>query len=122
MSQTRYLDLDAIPDEFAFTVKLNGKEHRVEASSVDDFIANARLIQSLGVSADPAEEMEGSIKILMRALPTADEGELRKLKLYQLDAIREFVMKANGELPDTGDVAADEDAEGNVAPVGSSKK
>lgn len=108
-----YLDLDAIESPVDFTVKLNGKEHRVVETSVSDFIATARAIESLSVGASVEQELEVSLSIIQRTLPSIPEDELRKLKLSQLHKIRDFVMTANGEKAEEVKPAA-EGSEGNA--------
>ncbi|MBX5130826.1 hypothetical protein HJB53_30510 [Rhizobium lentis] len=92
-----YLDLDAVESPVDFTVKLNGVEHKVVETSVSDFIATARAIEKLGVGASVEQELETSLSIIQRTLPSIPEAELRALKLSQLHKIRDFVMTANGE-------------------------
>ncbi|TDW20403.1 hypothetical protein EV128_12533 [Rhizobium azibense] len=108
-----YLDLDAIESPVDFTIKLNGKEHKVVETNVSDFIATARAIESLSVGASVEKELEVSLSIIQRTLPTIPEEELRKLKLSQLHKIRDFVMTANGEKAEEVKPAG-EGAEGNA--------
>jgi hypothetical protein len=112
----KYLDLDAVSEKFEFTVKLNGVEHVVRQSTIEDFVENAKLLEVLGPGASIPDELEVTLKILARAVPTAKEEDLRKLTFAQLDAIRDFVMTANGEKVSKDDLG--EDAEGNEAKVG----
>lgn len=94
---TNYLDLDSVEADIDFTVKLNGKEHRVRESSVSDFLANVRAIESLAVGASVEKEYGVIIGIIQRALPTVPEEELQALRLTQLHKIRDYVMTVNGE-------------------------
>jgi hypothetical protein len=116
MSNINYLDLDSVASSVDFTIKLGGVEHKVEESSVDDFIANAKAVEALALTASPVDELNLILGILGRALPTCNEAQLRKLKLNQLHKIREFVMTANGEKGEeaaAGEATASEDASGN---------
>jgi hypothetical protein len=113
MSNTKYLDLDAVSGKVDFTVKLGGVEHRVKESSIQDFIDNATMLEGLALQATVKEELEVTIKIIQRALPTASEADLRNLSFTQLDAIRNFVMTANGEKAEEEKVGG-APAEGNV--------
>ncbi|OCP21897.1 MULTISPECIES: hypothetical protein [unclassified Ensifer] len=94
---TTYLDLDSVEADIDFTVKLNGKDHKVKESSVSDFLANVRAIESLAVGASVEKEYEVIIGIIQRALPTVSAQELQGLRLTQLHKIRDYVMTANGE-------------------------
>ncbi|QIG75621.1 hypothetical protein EVC20_050 [Rhizobium phage RHph_Y2_17_1] len=110
-----YLDLDAVESPVNFTVKFKGVEHKVEETSVSDFIATARAIESLSVDASVEKELEVSISIINRCLPTIPVEDLRTLKLSQLQAIKDFVMTANGEKAEEAKPAGDgEGASGNA--------
>jgi len=121
MTKVNFLDLDAVASTVDFTIKIKGVEYKVEESSVDDFIANAKAVENMGMSASPADELELILSVLKRALPSCEEGVLRGLKLSQLNRIREFVMTANGELgeevPKGEAPIGSENPEGNVQPV-----
>ncbi|WP_276122565.1 hypothetical protein [Pararhizobium qamdonense] len=92
-----YLDLDAIDSPVDFTIKLNGKEHKVVETSVSGFIKTARAIEELSVNASVEKELEVSLSIIQRTLPTIPKEELEGLTLTQLNKIKDFVMTANGE-------------------------
>lgn len=95
---TKFLDLDAVAPSVDFTLKLNGKEHPLKVASVDTFIKNMRELEALPVNASPIEEMEMTIKIILRAFPTLTEKEVRGLNLDQVRAISQFAREANGEI------------------------
>jgi hypothetical protein len=114
MSDPIYLDLDAIESPVDFTIKLNGKEHKVVETSVSDFIATARALEGLALGASVEKELEVTLSIIQRTLPSVPETELRGLKLTQLHKIRDFVMTANGDKAEqTAPAAAGETASGN---------
>ncbi len=110
-----YLDLDAIESPVDFTVKLNGVEHKIVETCVADFIATARALEALSLNASVEKEIEVSLSIIQRTLPTIPADELRALKLSQLSKIRDFVMTANGEKAEEVKPGAEgEGAEGNA--------
>lgn len=109
--QTKLLDLDSISSNVDFALKLNGKEHKLVEPSVETFINNLKDVQSLALQADPAEELELSIKMIRRSFPTIPEKELRGLKLSQINAIADFARSSSGQVVE--EVAATPDAEGN---------
>ncbi|AGC36055.1 hypothetical protein B7L88_gp011 [Rhizobium phage RHEph10] len=108
-----YLDLDAVESPVDFTVKFKGVEHKVVETSVSDFIATARAIESLSVDASVEKELEVSISIIHRCLPTIAIEDLQTLKLSQLQRIKDFVMTANGEKAEETQPAG-EGASGNA--------
>ncbi len=115
MAEPVYLDLDAIESPVDFTIKLNGVEHKVVESTVADFIATARALEGLSLNGSVEKELEVSLSIIQRAVPTVPEAELRSLTLTQLNKIRDFVMTANGEKTEEVKPAGkDEGSSGNA--------
>jgi hypothetical protein len=112
MADPIYLDLDAIESPVDFTIKLNGKEHKVVETDVAGFIATAKALEDLALGASVQQELEVTLSIIQRTLPTVPEEELRALKLTQLHKIRDFVMTANGEKAE--EVKPAEGAPGNA--------
>ncbi len=102
----KYLDLDSIASDVNFTIKLNGKEHQVIETTIEDFIANSELVEAQGLHSDPAKELKLMVKIIKRSVPTVDEAELLKLRFSQVAAIKEFVMTANGEMAEKSEEGA----------------
>lgn len=109
---TKFLDLDAVASNVDFSLKLNGKAHKLVEPSVDTFINNLKDVQSLSLSASPIEELEMSIKMILRSFPSIPEQELRDLRLTQIQAISDFARTAGGEAVENTAVPA-EGAEGN---------
>lgn len=80
------------------SVKLKGVEHNVCEMSVDDFIVanqEAKRIAALKDAPDSedksVQELNSSIKLLNRVLPSIAEAELRGLTFSQLNALMDFV-------------------------------
>ena len=107
----KYLDLDSFGDASEFTVKLDGTEHKLAALTVDDFIFNTKLIQSLGTAPDIESELSAVVKMLTRAFPTMTEEMLRKLEIRKLNAILEFAHSNNGQR--AGEAEAETEAKAN---------
>lgn len=114
MSNIHYIDLDEVRDEIDFTVKFGGEEYKVKPITVADFIAEAKQIEELGLGASVKDEVEVSINMLVRALPGMTAEKLKNVNFKQLDALRDFVMKANQQV--AAEKAAEE-TEGNAEAV-----
>jgi hypothetical protein len=93
----KFLDLDAVAVEEEFTIKLNGKTHKLHFATVETFIANMKDFEKLGLNASTAEELDITMTILKRAFPTVTEEEMRNLTIHQMQAINDFARTANGE-------------------------
>lgn len=111
---TQFLDLDAVAPKVDFSLKLNGVDHKLEEPSVEVFITNMQDIEKLALEASPREELELSIKMIMRSFPTIKEEELRALKLSQLQAIGDFARQASGQDASKEAAKDEKDAEGNA--------
>ena len=117
MTQPHYLDLDEVQSPVDFTLKFNGKTHKVEETSVGDFIKTAHQLEELSLNASVQKELEVTLEIIHRCLPTIPLQELHGLKLSQLQKIRDFVQTANGEKAEEvkpAEAAAAEGASGNA--------
>lgn len=91
------------------TVTLKGVDYPVAEMSVQTFIAIYKDAKDLGEDPDPAKNMDATIKLLTRYLPTMQEETLRTLPIEAIAKLTQFVR---GEL-DKEVVAAGE--QGNVA-------
>lgn len=112
---TNFLNLDEVKPTIEFSFQLNGKRHELVPATVETFIANMNDLKSLGVNADPIDELQVMLKMIGRAFPTITEKELKKLTLDQAKAISEYARRANGEVVETTtDTGAEGDAEGNA--------
>lgn len=97
-NQPHFLDLDAVAEERPeVTLKLDGKTHVLQQATVESFIKNTKLLQSLGVDGDMEAETGTVIKIIRSSFPTITEDRLWKLGLDQLGAVMKFARENNGE-------------------------
>jgi hypothetical protein len=109
-SSTTIIDLDAV-DQFPDVVaKLGGKKHKLVPVSVEDFIANTKLLQTLGKDGDIDAEVSGLIQIILRAFPTMTEDMLRKLPLVNLNKLMGIAQDHDGTKKVQGEAS-----EGNPA-------
>lgn len=103
-----FLDLDQLVPTKA-VVKLDGQDHPVEIVSVEVFIENMKLLQSVGETVTPEQEIGLIVELVSKSLPTIGKAGLLKLNLEQLRRLLEFVKANNGS--EGG--ASEEGAEGN---------
>jgi hypothetical protein len=86
-SPTQFIDLDAIDNFPDVTVQLGGKKHKLVPVSVDDFVANTKLLAALGKAGDIEQEVEGLKQIILRAFPTMTIEMLGKVPLVNLNKL-----------------------------------
>lgn len=94
---TKYLDLDAVSSDIEFTIKLDGKDHVLKEATVESFLSNVKSLEKLSLNASPAEELELTLKMILKSFPTITDAQLRALTFTKLQKIREFAMTAGGE-------------------------
>ncbi|MFA9261790.1 MAG: hypothetical protein ACEQSB_00320 [Undibacterium sp.] len=114
---TKLLDLDKVAPAVVMSLKLNGKTHKLKEIDVETFIENMKEIEQLSVGGSAVDEINMSIKIILRSFPTLTDKELRKLTLNQLTAISNYA-RSGGE--DEAEKPAEGDTSGN-APEASSQ-
>jgi hypothetical protein len=111
----KILDLDAIQSPAAFTIKLKGKEHEIRETSIGDFIETTRIVEQHAMKQGVVDDLELTITLIRRTVPTIPEEDLRSLTFTQLQAIQDFVQTANGEKAEKTDEApVGEPSEGNA--------
>lgn len=72
------------------SIKLGGVEYPIKEMTVDNFIETTRQALSLE-DANLVEQVEGTIKMIMRSIPTVPEDVLRGIKLEHLQTIVAFI-------------------------------
>jgi hypothetical protein len=92
------IDLDAVQAEVEFVIKLDGKEHPVKPVSLEDFIANTKIMQkaATGDEISMEQELELVLSVVDRSIPTIGMERLRKLTMIQLKALQDAAMQMNG--------------------------
>lgn len=88
------------------TLTLGGVEHAVLEMSVENFIETSREAEKLGKDAGLPEQIESSVRMIVRWVPTLKEEQLRKLTMTQLGMILKFI---NGELDEEAKAEAAND-------------
>lgn len=114
-SNTNLIDLDAVDNFPDVTVKLGGKNHKLVPVSVDDFVANTKLLAKLGMGGDIGAEVEGLKDIILRAFPTIERELLGKVPLVNLNKLVGMAQDNDGSNAVKADVEAEAVASGNDA-------
>lgn len=103
----KFLNLDELAKTNR-TITLAGNEHAVVEMTVENFIETTKAAEALS-KGDPtfAEQMEASIEMIVRSVPTLDTATLRKLSLEQLTKVLQFLR---GDLDAKAAPAQEKDA------------
>ena len=96
MSNPKILDLDAVVQE-SLIIRLKGKDHELKHATLEDFLANAKDLEKLGRAPNLDEEMQTTISMLKRALPSLSIEDINGLKMAELNALVKFVHAANSQ-------------------------
>lgn len=109
--QQRVINLDSIKTQSPIVIVLNEKRHEMKPATVQTFVDNMKLIESLGTEPSVLKEIEVAMIIIGRAFPTITEDELKELPFDALQQISEFARGANEEIATTNEAEA---ASGNA--------
>lgn len=124
MSNTEYLDVDAIEPKVSKVITIKGEQHEYQSPSVGEFIAEMQRIKKFqaemkkreakGEMPDQTEVMEEMV-VSMRdsvsqAFPTVPADVVEGMTFEQLNAIRIFIQARIDEESEDGG----EGVEGNV--------
>ncbi len=104
------LNLDALAKSNR-TLTLNGKTHNVLEMTVENFIETTKAADELGEDASAPVQMEATIKMISRSVPSVEPAELRKLTLEQLTTIIKYV-RGDFDNADDGVPASESPTEG----------
>ena len=105
MSNTEYLDVDAIEPKVQKVIKIKGEEHEFKPPSVGEFIAEMQRIKDFqaqmkkaeakGEAPDQAEVMTEIVTKMRdsvrQSFPTVPEDVVAGMTFEQLQAIRAFI-------------------------------
>ena len=72
------------------SLKLNGVDYPIQEMTVENFIETTKQALSLE-EATLVDQVQGTIKMIMRSIPTIPEEQLRKIKLEHLQTIVAFI-------------------------------
>ena len=99
------LNLDSLAT-VARTLTIGGATYEVQEMTVENFIETTREAELLEKKEDASipEQMEATIKMIHRSIPTCPESVLRKMTLEQLALVSRFLR---GELDETAPKSAE---------------
>ena len=86
---TKILNIDALGSDQR-VLQLNGVEYVVEEMSVQNFIDTTKSAEQI-IGRPLSEQVDESVKLIQRSIPTLPESELRRMPLRHLNAIIAFV-------------------------------
>lgn len=113
----KVLNIDALCEQSARSITLNGKTHLVKEFSVQDFIDITNETQKLAEKENPSleDQINMMVKVIRRGIPTLTEKEVRAMPSQYLRKIADFVRDGEDEDAQQA-VAASEnkDAQGNA--------
>lgn len=92
----KILNVDGLTKEKKEIV-LKGVSHEIKEMSVDDFLATMDTASKLDKDASPKAQIDAVVAMIVRAIPSLDEKDIRALPFEQLNAIASFIR---GEIPD----------------------
>lgn len=90
---TKFLDLDALDEREAITIKLKGVTHAFKEMSVEDFIWAQNKTKDVINAKEEGDYITATVEMLKRSFPTCSNEDLMALPLTKLRALNEFVMK-----------------------------
>lgn len=90
ITMTKVINLDALTDEPAVVIVLNGVEHAMVAPTVGSFVTNMKMVQSLAVDAGVADEVDMMIGMILRAFPTLTREDVEGMSFKHLQSISDL--------------------------------
>jgi hypothetical protein len=86
----KILNLDKLVEEKRY-LKLFGKEYLIEEMTVDNFLVTNDEADKLKDENSIPKQVDATVKMLNRSIPSCPEDVLRKLPLSQLQVVVAFV-------------------------------
>lgn len=87
----KILNLDKLSSHDHRELSIGGQTYSVKPMSVEDFIETTLTAERLADERSVAKQIQATIKLIKRSVPTIDESTLLQLSLEQLRAITAFV-------------------------------
>lgn len=106
---TKLLNLDQLNAKEVREVQIAGTSYTIKEMSVEDFIETTRVAEAMEKETSYAKQLQATVTLIKRAIPTIDQGVLMQLSLDQLRVLTAFIR---GEDPAK---LIGEQAEGNKA-------
>ena len=108
---TKIINMDDLAEEPILTIVCDGVSHNAQPTTIEDFIANMKLVESLTPQSTFLDEIEVCIKVIGRAFPTIGEEKIRKWQVTAIQKVFAAVRGFDGQNASTGD---EKSAEGNA--------
>lgn len=93
----KILNLEQLAPQSGRVLRLNGVDYPVEEMSVQNFIETTLTAERLEGETSIVVQLEATIDLIQRAIPTIDRELLKRLTLEQLQAVTVFIR---GEDPE----------------------
>jgi hypothetical protein len=114
----KVLNLDKLAKKEGRELVIFGKTYEVEGMTVANFIETTRVAEQLAEEPSLVKQVEATIDMIARSVPSVDKADLAKLELVQLQAIVKFIRGEEVE----GVEGAAAQAEGVAQEGGEAKK
>lgn len=87
----KVLNIDKLTTHEGRELVIFGKAHKVDGMTVANFIETTRTAEALAKEPSLVKQVEATIDMIARSVPTVDRADLAKLELPQLQAIVAFI-------------------------------
>lgn len=87
----KVLNLDKLARKEGRELVIFGKTYPVDGMTVANFIETTRAAEALAGETSLVKQVEATIDMIARSVPSIDKSELAKLELAQLQAIVKFI-------------------------------
>lgn len=87
----KVLNLDKVGKKEQRKLVLNGKTHEVMEMTVENFIETTRAAESIENETSLATQVEATVEMVLRSVPTATRADLNGMSLEDLQTIVAFV-------------------------------
>ena len=87
----KILNLDKLAKKEGRELVIFGKTYAVDGMTVANFIETTRAAEALAGETSLVKQVEATIEMISRSVPSIEKAELQKLELPQLQAIVAFI-------------------------------
>ncbi|MDY7537616.1 hypothetical protein QN372_00490 [Undibacterium sp. RTI2.1] len=93
---TKILNLDKLDTTSNRVLSIGGVDHKIHEMTVENFIVTTRTVEALSKgTVSVADQVEATLDMILRSVPTLDRASLFGRGLAQLNVIAEFVRGEN---------------------------
>lgn len=108
----KVLNLDKLAKKEGRELVIFGKTYPVDGMTVANFIETTRAAEALAGETSLVKQVEATIDMISRSVPSIEKSELEKLELAQLQAIVKFIRGDDVESVEKSEAAAGEGSDG----------